>query len=217
MSQLFSPKNAERKIFQLAMFQDGLWEIQIGGMIMLFSFYPITRRLLGPEWNLVLIFGLLAALLIIGAMLKRTVSNPRMGLVKYGKKLKSKLWTMQLIIFGIFIVSTALAISLIMKTFQEPNWGANLPGWFQVFDMDILFGLIIMSIFSLVSAVFKMWRPFIYGLLLAGGLVGSAALTVYQGTEFQYPFAISGGIILAIGLSIFLHFVRTYQIPTEEA
>jgi hypothetical protein len=217
MSQLFTSKNAERKIFLLAIFQDGIWDMQIGGAIMLFSFYPVTRRLLGPGWNLVLIFGLLAILLIFGATLKRNVSKPRMGLVKYGQKQKSKLLTMRLIIFGIFLVSTALAISLIMQVFQGPNWGAKAPEWLQMLDMDIVFGLFAVAIFSLVSGVFRMWRPFIYGLLLGSGLVGSGALSVYGGPEFKYPFAIAGGIILVIGLGIFLRFVRTYQIPVEEA
>ena len=217
MSQLFTPKNAEQKIFRLAIFQDGIWDIQVGGMIMLFSFYPITRRLLGPGWNLVLIFGLLAILLVIGATLKRTVSNPRMGLVKYGKSQNSKLLTMRLIIFGIFLITSALAIALIAQVFRGPNWGPNTPEWLQLLDMDIVFGLFVVAIFSLVSAVFRMWRPFIYGLLLASSLVASGALTVYQDPEFQYPFAISGGIIMAIGLGLLLRFVRTYQIPAEEA
>ena len=217
MSQLFTPKNAERKIFRLAIFQDGIWDMQIGGMIVLFSFYPVTRRLLGPGWNLVLIFGLLGFLLAIGAMLKRNVSNPRKGLVKYGKKQKSRLRTMQLLIFGIFLASSTLAIALILQVFRGPDWGAKAPEWLQMLDMDIVFGLFVVAIFSLVSVVFRMWRPFIYGLLLGGGLVASGALTVYGGPEFQYPFAIAGGIILAIGLGIFLHFVRTYKIPVEEA
>ena len=217
MSQLFTPKNAERKIFRLSIFQDGIWDMQIGGMIVLFSFYPVTRRLLGPGWNAFLILGLLAILLIIGATLKRTISTPRMGLVKFGQNQKSKLRTMQLIIFTIFLASSALAIALIFKAFQGPNWGANAPEWLQQLDMDIVFGLVVVAIFSLVSGVFRMWRPFIYGLLLGSGLVASGALTVYQGPEFQYPFAIAGGIILVIGLGIFLRFVRTYQIPTEEA
>jgi len=217
MSQLFTPKNAERKIFQLSIFQDGIWDMQIGGMIMLFSLYPVTRRLLGPAWNLVLIFGLLAILLVIGAMLKRTVSNPRMGLVKYGKSQKSKLLTMRLIIFGIFLVSSALAIVLILQVFRGPDWGPNTPEWLKLLDMDIVFGLFAVAIFSLVSGVFRMWRPFIYGLLLGGSLVASGALTVYQGPEFHYPFAIAGGIILAIGLGLLLRFMRTYPIPAEEA
>ena len=191
--------------------------MQLGGTILLFSFYPITRRLLGPGWNLVLIFGLLAILLVIGATLKRTVSTPRMGLVKYGKSQKSKLLTMRLIIFAIFLASSALAIALIVKAFQGPNWGPKAPEWLQLLDMDIVFGLVILAIFSLVSVIFRMWRPFIYGLLLGISLVASGALTVYQGPEFQYPFAISGGIIMAIGLGLLLRFVRTYQISAEEA
>jgi hypothetical protein len=191
--------------------------MQIGGMIMLFSFYPITRRLLGPGWNLVLIFGLLAVLLGIGATLKRTVSNPRMGLVKYGKSQKSKLLTMRLIIFGIFLVSSVLAITLILQVFRGPSWGPNTPEWLQLLSMDIVFGLFVVAIFSLVSAVFRMWRPFIYGLLLGGSLVASGAQSVYQGPGFHYPFAIAGGIILVIGLGLLLRFVRTYQIPAEEA
>ena len=217
MSQLFTPKKAERKIYQLAIFQDGIWDIQIGGMLMLFSFYPITRRLLGVGWNIFLILGLLAVLLIVGATLKRTVSTPRMGLVKFGQKQKSKLLTMRLIIFAIFLASSALAIALIVKAFQGPNWGPNTPEWLQMLDMDIVFGLVVVAIFSLVSAVFRMWRPFIYGLLWGASLVASGALTVYGGPEFNYPFAIAGGIILVIGLGLLLRFVRTYPIPSEGA
>ena len=217
MSQSFTPKNAEQKIFQLSIFQDGIWDIQIGGMIMLFSFYPITRRLLGPGWNLVLIFGLLAILLIIGVTLKRTVSNPRKGLVKYGKSQKSKLLTMRLIIFGIFLVSSVLAISLITQIFRGPDWGANTPEWLKLMGMDIVFGLFEVAIFSVISWAFRMWRPFIYGLLLGSSLVASRAQTIYHGPEFKYPFAIAGGIILVIGLSLLLRFMRTYKIPAEEA
>lgn len=217
MLQFFSPKNAEQKIFRLAIFQDGIWDMQIGGTILLFSFYPVTRRLLGPGWNLVLLFGLLAVLLTIGAALKRNVSKPRMGLVKYGKSQKSRLRTMQSTIFGIFLVSSVLAIALITQVFRGPNWGTNTPEWLQLLDIDIAFGLFVVAIFSLVSVVFRIWRPFIYGLLLGSGLVGSGALSVYGGPEFQYPFAIAGGIILVVGIGLLLRFVRTYQIPAEEA
>lgn len=217
MSQLFTPKNADQKIFRLAIFEDGIWDIQIGGMLMLFSFYPITRNLLGPIWNMVLILGLLGVVLFVGATLKRTLSTPRLGLVRFGQKQKSKQRTMQLIIFGIFLLTTALAIALILQTVQGPDWSENTPNWLQVLDMDIVFALVVVAIFSLVSAVYKIWRPFIYGLLFAGSMIASAALSVYQGTESQYPFAIAGGIIMAIGLGLLLHFVRTYQIPTEEA
>jgi len=217
MSQLFTPKNAERKIFQMSIFQDGIWDMQIGGMIMLFSFYPVTRKLLGVGWNLVLIFGLLAILLVVGATLKRTVSNPRMGLVKFGKKQKSKLLTMRLIIFGIFLVTSVLAISLITQIFRGPDWGANTPEWLKLMGMDIVFGLFEVAIFSVISWVFRMWRPFIYGLLLGSSLVASRMQTIYHGPEFKYPFAIAGGIILVIGLGLLLRFVRTYPIPSEGA
>lgn len=217
MSQLFTSKKAEKKIFQLSIFQDGIWDMQIGGMLMLFSIYPVTRRLLGVGWNLFLIFGLLAILLIIGTTLKRNVSNPRMGLVKYGKSQKSRLLTMRLIIFGIFLVTSTLAIALILQVYRGPNWGPNTPEWLKMLDMDIVFGLFAVAIFSLVSIVFQMWRPFVYGLLLGGSLVTSGAVSVYQGAEFHYPFAIAGGIILLIGLGLLLRFVRTYQIPAEEA
>jgi len=216
MSQLFTPKIAERKIFQLSIFQDGIWDMQIGGMIILFSFYPVTRRLLGLGWNLILIFGLLAILLVIGARLKRSVSNPRMGLVKYGKSQKSKLLTMRLLIFGIFLVTSALAIALILQIYRGPNWGPNTPEWLQLLSLDIAFGLFAVAIFSVLSGVFRIWRPFIYGLLLGSSIVATAALTVYGGPEFNFPFAIAGSIILLIGLGLLLRFVRTYPIPAEE-
>ena len=123
---------------------------------------------------------------------------------------------MHLIIFGIFLISTVLAISLILQVFRGPNWGENVPQWFQALDMDIIFGLVVVAIFSLVAGVFRMWRPFIYGLLLGSGLVASGALDIYGGPEFNYPFAIAGGIILVIGLAMFLRFIRIYRIPVEE-
>jgi len=217
MSQQITHENAERNIFRLSIFQDGIWDMQIGGMIILFSFYPVTRRLLGPGWNLVLIFGLLAILLSVGAALKRNVSKPRMGLVQFGKKQKSRIRTMRWIIFTIFLASSGLAIALILKVFQGPKWGANTPEWLQMLDMDIVFGLVAVSIFSLVSVFLRMWRPIIYGLLYGSSIVASGALSFYQGPEFQYPFAIAGGIILAIGVGLFLQFLHTYQVPTEEA
>jgi len=216
MSHLFTSKKAERRIFQLAIFQDGIWDMQIGGMIMLFSFYPVTRRLLGVGWNLVLIFGLLAILLVIGATLKRTVSSPRMGLVRFGKRQKSKLLSMRLVIFGIFLISSALAIVLIMQIFR-PNWGPNTPEWLRLLGIDIVFGLFAVAIFSVLSGVFRLWRPLIYGLLLGSSIVATAALTVYGGPEFNYPFALAGGIILAIGFGLLLRFVHTYPIPAEGA
>jgi len=217
MSQLVTPENAERNIFRLSIFQDGIWDMQIGGMMILFSIYPVTRRLLGLGWNLVLIFGLLAILLTIGAALKRTISKPRMGLVQFGKRQKSRIRTMRLVIFTIFLATSALAIALILQVFRGPKWGANTPEWFQRLDMDIVFGLVAVAIFSLVSVYLRMWRPIIYGLLYGGSIVASGALSVYQGPEFQYPFAIAGIIILVIGFGLFIQFLRTYQIPTEEA
>ena len=217
MSQLLTNQNVEQKIFRLSIFQDGIWDMQLGGTIILFSFYPVTRSMLGVVWNLILLFGLLAVLLTGGAKLKRTFSKPRMGLVRYGKKQKSKIRAMRFAIFAIFLASSVLAITLIMQVFQGPEWGRNTPEWLQLLDMDIVFGLVAVAIFSLVSVFLRMWRPLIYGLLLGSSLVASGALSAYQGPEFHYPFAISGGIILVIGVGIFLQFLRTYQVPVEEA
>jgi hypothetical protein len=217
MSKPITHENVEQKIFRLSIFQDGIWDMQLGGTIMLFSFYPVTRSMLGVGWNLVLLFGLLALLIIGGATLKRNFSKPRIGLVRFGIKQQSKIRVMRLVIFTIFLASSTLAITLIMQVFQGPAWGEKTPEWLQVLDMDIVFGLVAVAIFSLLSVFFRIWRPFIYGLLLGSGLVASGALTVYQGTELHYPFAIAGGIILVIGIGSFIQFLRTYQVPAEEA
>lgn len=217
MSQLLTNQNVEQKIFRLSIFQDGIWDMQLGSTIILFSFYPVTRSMLGVGWNLILLFGLLALLITGGATLKRNFSKPRIGLVRFGIKQRSKIRVMRLVIFTIFLASSLLAITLIMQVFQGPEWGRNTPEWLKMLDMDIVFGLVAVAIFSLVSVFLRIWRPLIYGLLLGSSLVASGALSAYQGPEFHYPFAISGGIILVIGVGIFLQFLRTYQVPVEEA
>ncbi len=57
MTQTLDMKNAEKQVFRLATFEDGIWEIYLGLFFTMMGFFPITRELLGPALNAVLISG----------------------------------------------------------------------------------------------------------------------------------------------------------------
>ena len=65
MSHMLNASDAERRVYRLANFQDGVWDIYLGLMLVVMSVYPLTRSLLGPIWNVVLILALVLGLVLV--------------------------------------------------------------------------------------------------------------------------------------------------------
>lgn len=97
MSYNISLKEAQRKAFRLATFQDGCWDIFLGCSLIMMSFYPVLRNVLGPALNLLLLICVLAILLIGVYVAKKYITVPRAGLVKFGPTQKEKIKKLQAI------------------------------------------------------------------------------------------------------------------------
>ena len=114
------------------------------------SFYSLTRELLGPALNGVLFLGLPLLLAVVAIMAKRRITQPRLGLVKFGSGTKKKLKTANLITIGLVLATIALMILGANSLLNEPTWD-RLPQWFSDYDIDLLFVLIIVVIFCFVA------------------------------------------------------------------
>jgi hypothetical protein len=180
------------------------------------SFYPVLRSALGPVLNLLLLGCVLAILLVGVFAAKKYIVVPRVGLVKFGSKQKQKIKTLHVITFIMVLATFVFAILLVTKVIIEPDWGAA-PDWIRDFDVDILFTAIVIGFFSLIAYAFGVPRLHLYGWLYGLGNLIATILEVYEGFTFLFPLAISGGIILLIGVAFFIRFLRDYSIPTEEA
>ena len=58
MSEMADFRQIQRRVFQLVSFEDGLWDLLLGLIFLALAVYPVTRELLGPEWNIVLFVAL---------------------------------------------------------------------------------------------------------------------------------------------------------------
>jgi hypothetical protein len=207
-------KEAERKAFRLAMFQDGWWDIYLGCCLIMMSFYSVLRSVLGPALNLLLLACVLVILLIGVYAAKKTITVPRVGLVRFGPTQKAKIKKLQAITLILVLATFVFLILVVTQTITEPAWGAA-PNWIWDFDVDILFTVIIIGFFGLIAYALGIPRLHLYGWLLGLGMLASTILDVYAGFTFHFPQAISGGIILLIGVALFIRFLHDYPMPTE--
>lgn len=114
MTQTLDMNDAEKQVFRLAAFEDGIWEIYLGLFFTMMSFFPVTRELLGPALNAVLILGVTILLAATALIAKKRIILPRTGLVKFGPKTKKKVKAANIITLGL-----VFATSVLTKFLQE--------------------------------------------------------------------------------------------------
>jgi hypothetical protein len=214
MTKNLKIKNAEKQAFRLAIFEDGIWEIYLGIIFTLLSAYSITRELLGPAINVILVLGVILALVVIAWFAKKRITQPRIGLVKFSPGTvkvirKANLYTWGLVIFTFILM--ILGANQLINGFA---WG-NLPEFVSDFGIDLFFALIMVGIFSLSAYVIGAPRFYVYGLLLGAGNFISTVLHAYYQVSFQWPTALAGLIIAVIGIYILAKFIRSHPIARE--
>ena len=216
MSKQMSLKEAESRVFKLSQFQDGWWDILLGGEFVYLSFYAVLRERLGPLGNLMLFLGVLAVLVTIYLVARKLFVFPRIGSVKFGirqNSQKRKLWaaTSFLVLF-----TAAVGILLTTGIVTAPVW-AGAPQWFNGFAVDILFTVLIIGFFSVFAYVVGIARLHLYGWLLGVGNLASNMLGYYRGQSFHWPMFAAGLTMIVIGAVLFARFLRDYPVPILEA
>jgi len=215
MSSQLNLKDAERQVLRLATFQDGLWDLFLGAYLLLMSLYPVTRSLLGPALNLVLALLVSLVMVYIVWWAKRRFILPRTGLVRFSPSAKKRIRSLRGLTWVLVILTFAILVLGRLGLFVEPTW-QGLPAWASEFDIDAMFALAVVALFALAAHNFGTPRLYLYGWLLGLSMLASAVILVYQGAQFQYPFAIAGVIVLGTGGFVLSRFLRQYPIPTEE-
>lgn len=214
MDQSISVKEAERKALRLALYQDGLWDIFMGCMLLMMSLYPIIRAAIGPLPNLLVLLATLAALAVGFDLVKRRVIMPRIGLVRLGKPQKARIKALNVLALILVIATFALYALAAMSNEAAPA-SAPASTWLQNLDVDLAFSVLIVALFALAAYVLNVPRLHLYGWLFGVGNFASTVLDVYYGHRFHAPMAIAGAIVLTIGVKMFGRFLRDYPVPSE--
>jgi hypothetical protein len=208
MAQNISLKEAERKAFASA-YQDGLWDIFIGFVLLAWAFAPLLSPRLGDFWSSAVLFGSWPFIFLAIWGVRRAVVTPRVGTVRFGS------WrTGRMIRFNV-VMLVLLSFSAILGMVLALNF-AVLPGWLRAapFSLTVLIG------FSVAAYFLDFTRLYIYGLLFAlSPLVGRWLRLQWGIAHNGYPltFGASAAIAMTVGLVKFVRLLREHPMPTEES
>jgi phosphatidylglycerophosphate synthase len=118
MSGPYDLRQIQRRTFQLMTFEDGLWDLLLGTIFIFLAIYPLTRQLLGPLWNLILFLSLLALMVLLQLLVRRLVSEPRIGYVRPRRSPKRRI-----LISMIAIVMVLATFGLVVLALLSPASG----------------------------------------------------------------------------------------------
>jgi hypothetical protein len=206
MAQKISLKQAERKVFRTA-FQDGLWDIFIGCIVLQFAIAPILSVSLGDFWSSAVFLPFWALTFVVILFLKKRVVTPRIGLVKFGSFRKVKLIRFTSIM--LVVNTVAFVIGLFFSFRLNIESGRVLL---------IMFGLIVLILSSISAYFLNFTRLLVYGLLfLLSLMVGEWLFSQFKVAHHGFPitFGITAAIIISTGLVLFFRFLSTYSIPAS--
>ena len=211
MTESIDIKKMEKMAWK-STFQDGLWDIYFGLIIMAMGF-PWLGGFFGlPETvgMLVTIFSWDIGAMIILFIGKKYITRPRMGFVKFGQIRKKRNKNLSLFL-GLMVAFTVTTfIFTLLGIFQ-----LKMPG----FLVMLLIGLLFITLpFSLIAYFLQLKRLYIYALLGGFGLFISELLEPIIGAPFHDVVTFGGiGLVVTLtGLTLFLKFLHKYPLKKEE-
>ena len=212
MTQRISLKEAERKAFR-SMFQDGIWDIYLGSLLLLMGLGPVMgSKLEDGSMTIPGILGLLVGAACIPMLgfwaSKKFITTPRIGLVEFGPARKAKRKKVRLILS----VSVLVGVVLLLFTLVMAN---NPPTWVSVAWLIPagIWGINSVVVFSLGAYYLDFPRAYIYGWLYA--LPFPTSILLYESFDLPLimPYAVVSGGMMLVGLVLFIRFLRDYPLP----
>ncbi|MFZ7137148.1 MAG: hypothetical protein ACOWW1_01835 [archaeon] len=198
MNQKINLKEIERKAYT-SYHQDGIIDITIAFVVLTFAaVMTVEMPWLGG------VSGALAVSFYAG--LKRIVTVPRIGYVKFPQQRAQKT-VMLILVLGLFGM-----IAGVFTFIELTNSGT--PGWllFMIDNYMITIGVAVAVLFLLGAYSFKTRRIYGYSLLTLVMFVGGHFISF----PLYYYLAVLGIIILASGLTMMTRFVNMHPETTEE-
>ena len=222
MSQSIDLKELERKAFR-STFQDGLWDIFLGLLLLNMGMGTMLGGLLGEtEMSLMSLLGSMVPLIAFAAVVllgfwagKKFITTPRIGLVKFGPQRKAKMKNLRAVLF----VSVLLGVIMLILGWAAAT-GNTLPWWVTEIPLPlyvwpvqtiIVFGLgaYFLDVTRFYAYGVLYWLPFPVGMLL----VKNTDLTVLGSVAITYGVPV--GVMVLIGVILFVRFLRDYPVPAE--
>lgn len=195
-------KELERKAFR-SIFQDGLWDIFIGFLFTQFAIAPVlSERGLGEFWSSFVLFPFYMMVLAAAILLKKYVVVPRLGMVQFSKKRKSKFKKLILMTNIILFIGILAALLFVDLSSLQIKW-----------LFPATFSLIILIGFSAAAYWLDLMRFYIYGAMNSLAVIIGEILYKFSGAShhgFHIVFGVTSSVMIIIGIFLFVSFIRKY-------
>jgi len=206
MSQRISLREAERKAFRIT-YDDGLWDIFLGCYFLMFVIALYLSTSLGDFWSLAVLLPFWALVYLAIWLIRRHVVTPRVGMVKFGQARKTKLARFTVVMLVINIVALVLGFAAALSF-------GSVPGQM----IGVIFGMLLLMGFSIAAYFLDFGRLYVYGLLvglspMVGEWLWAHGYAAHHG--FPITFGTSAGIMILVGLAVFVRLLHDNPVPTE--
>jgi hypothetical protein len=214
MSQEIDLKQIERNAFR-STYQDGLWDIYIGLVVIFMALYMFRPEAGYCVWNNIIFLAGYGVISLIFWAGKKFITLPRMGQVKFGP-IRKKRGLYLAIALGIVVLINIGLVILTALGWANPEQAASLNtlllerGW-----MDIAVALIGSMLVGVSMILMAYFNDFPRGYYIAI----MASLAVFLMIWLNQPVfpIILGGLILLPGVVLFIRFLSKYPLPKQEA
>jgi len=205
--------NLERKVF-LSTYQDGLWDMYLGLIVICMSFFLYRPATGYSPLNIVLMLACMAVAYAIFLAGKKFITQPRMGQVKFGEKRARRKKTMALVL-GVVVLIQVAFLGIQFIGWRNPEFGATLNTFLKEKNAMDLAVATLGSLFvgpSMILVAYFM--DFTRGYFTAVMMALAVFLMIYLN---QPIYAIIIGILtITPGVVLFLRFLQKYPLHREE-
>jgi len=205
MTEEIKLESLQKKV-ALLYFEDGLWDMAIGYILVAFGIGSLIYDYLPRPWDSLFSPLLWLAGFISFLLCKRLVVFPRLGIVK-ARQSKPKKSLMKILV-GITALLVVLTITVVFLTIFDVLTfeGAG-------FLVPIIFGLIPLSIFSGLALILNYYKLFIHAVLFGIAFFMNEVLRMYNFPAYGDLIQIVCGlIIIALGISSLVKFLKKYPL-----
>lgn len=205
MSTSESPKQVEQRAWRSTL-DDGIYDM-LFGMILLTLAWASALQAAGING----LYGFLPVLVLplIFWLGKHFITNPRLGMVKFGPKRKTRRLLFLVICAAFIFMSLPLLLAMSPGEFGGLSERVGFP---------ITLGLVAAPVVATAAYALDCPRMFIYAALLFAAIPHAGFLYVYIGRPLNslISFGVPGIIILGYGIMLLVQFVKKYPLPSSE-
>lgn len=205
----------ERKAFR-SNFQDGLWDIILGLILLQGVVETIFYRLGWSETAVTLVAFTYATLILIGFIaVKKYIVTPRLGIVSFGSARRSKQRAV------VLIFSLSMLLGVVVFAAFELGYDVMANDFLKVLPLGNLipfnlFTVVAVVVFSLAAYFLDFTRAYLYGWLF--GLATPLNLMIGEQMGITVPVMtlLFSFIMISIGLVLFVRFMQTHPLLVME-